>query len=178
MSHAYLPEELGTKQTHPPLPLDVTFPHCPPLRRDPTVQCTLLSGGCRQPLAMVAKVPVAMVAKVPEGLWDVSSIVEGRELGSVVNKLPRPRASFERALHFRTTPFTSVGDILNAVGEQDRRNFRYRHLAFAIGADFHSRHYGVCQLGAHNVSFRPNECWGEQNKFTLARVPVSLKSAS
>jgi hypothetical protein len=105
-----------------------------------------------------------MVAKVPEGLWQVSDIVEVREFGSVANKLPRPRASFERALHFRTTPFASVGDNLNAVGEYDRRNFRYRHLVFAIRADFHSRHYGACQLGAHDVSFRRNECWGEQTK--------------
>jgi hypothetical protein len=54
-----------------------------------------------------------MDAKVTERLW--------------------ARTSFERALHFRTTPFASIGDILEAVGEQDRGDFRYRHLAFAIG---------------------------------------------
>jgi hypothetical protein len=31
--------------------------------------------------------------------------------------------------------FAPVGDILEAVGEQDRCDFRYRHLAFAIRAD-------------------------------------------
>ena len=80
----------------------------------------------------------------------------------MANKLPCARTSFERALHFRTTPFAPVGDILEAVGEQDRCDFRYRHLAFAIRADFRSRHYGTCQLDGHDVSFRPNECRGEQ----------------
>jgi len=61
--------------------------------------------------------PETVVAKVPNGLSEASGIVELREFGSVANKLPRSRASFERALHFRTTPFASVGDILNAVGE-------------------------------------------------------------
>jgi hypothetical protein len=89
----------------------------------------------------------------------------------VANGLPHARTSFERALHFRTTPFAPVGDILEAVGEQDRCDFRYRHLAFAIRADFHSWHYGTCQLGAHDVSFRPNECRGEQTGLpTLAGV--------
>jgi hypothetical protein len=79
--------------------------------------------------------------------------------------------------HFRTTSFALVGDILKAVGEQDRRDFRYRHLAFAIRADFYSRHYGTRQLDAHDVPFSPNECRASK-KFTLARVPVSLKGRS
>src|SRR6516164_10015034 len=62
----------------------------------------------------------------------------------------------------QTTPFASVGDILEAVGEEDRRDFRYCHLAFAIRTDLHSRHYGTCQLGAHDVSFRPTKCRGER----------------
>jgi len=71
--------------------------------------------------------------------------------------------SFERALHVRTTPFACVGDILKAVGEEDRRDFRYCHLAFAIRTDFPSRPYGTCRrLGAHHVSFRPTKCRGEQ----------------
>jgi hypothetical protein len=32
--------------------------------------------------------------------------------------------SFERALHFRTTPFASVGDTLKAVDEENRRDLR------------------------------------------------------
>ena len=73
----------------------------------------------------------------------------------MANALPRARTSFERALHFRTTPFAPVGDVLKAISEQDRRDFRYRHFAFAIRADFHGRHYGTCQLGAHDPSFAP-----------------------
>src|SRR6266700_3066398 len=65
--------------------------------------------------------------------------------------------SFERALHVRTTPFACVGDILKAVGEEDRRDFRYCHLAFAIRTDFHCGYYGTCQLGTHDVSFRPTK---------------------
>jgi hypothetical protein len=67
---------------------------------------------------------------------------------------------FERALYVRTTPFASVGDILKAVGEEDRRDFRYCHLAFATRTDFHSGHYGTSQLGAHDISFRPTKCRG------------------
>src|SRR6516225_11141525 len=37
------------------------------------------------------------------------------------DKFPRARTPFERALYVRTTPFASVGDILEAVGEEDRR---------------------------------------------------------
>jgi hypothetical protein len=44
----------------------------------------------------------------------------------VANGLPCARTPFERALHFRTTPFAPVGSILKAVGKQDRRDFRYR----------------------------------------------------
>src|SRR6266446_777933 len=71
------------------------------------------------------------------------------------DEFPRARTSFERALHFRTTRFASVGDILKAVGKQDRRDFRYSHLAFAIRTDFHRGYYRTCQLGTHDVSFRP-----------------------
>jgi hypothetical protein len=85
--------------------------------------------------------------------------------------------SFERALHFRTTPFASVVDTLKAVEEENRRDLRYRHLAFAIWTDFHRRHYGTRQVGAHDISFRPTKCWGEK-RFTLDWVPVSLKSKS
>jgi len=56
----------------------------------------------------------------------------------------------------------AVGDILKAVGEEDRRDLPYRHLAFAIRTDFHSGHYGTCRLGAHDVSFRPTTCRGER----------------
>jgi hypothetical protein len=73
-----------------------------------------------------------------------------------------PVPFIERALHFQTTPFASVSDILKAVGEKDRRDFRYCHLAFAIRADFHRRHYGTSQLDAHDDSFRPTKCRGEQ----------------
>jgi hypothetical protein len=76
------------------------------------------------------------------------------------DEFPRARTSFERALHFRTTRFASVGHILKAVGKQDWRDFRYSHLAFAIRTDFHSGHYGTCQLGAHDISFRPTKCRG------------------
>jgi hypothetical protein len=78
------------------------------------------------------------------------------------DKFPRARTSFERALYVQTTPFASVGDILKAVGEEDRHDFRYCHLAFAIWTDFHGRHYGTCQLDAHHVSFRPTKCRGER----------------
>src|SRR6516164_9048815 len=78
------------------------------------------------------------------------------------DKFPRARTPFERALYVQTTPFASVGDILEAVGEEDRRDFRYCHLAFAIRTDLRSRHYGTCQLGAHDVSFRPTKCRGER----------------
>src|SRR6516164_6827929 len=37
------------------------------------------------------------------------------------DKFPRARTPFERALYVQTTPFASVGDILEAVGEEDRR---------------------------------------------------------
>src|SRR5215831_15711367 len=74
----------------------------------------------------------------------------------------RAQTPFERALHVRTTPFASVGDILKAVGEEDRGDFRYCHLASAIRTDFRSGHYGTCQLCAHDVSFRPTKCRGER----------------
>jgi hypothetical protein len=32
----------------------------------------------------------------------------------------------------------------------------------------------MCQFGAHDVSFQPDKSRGEQNRFTLARVPDSL----
>ena len=82
------------------------------------------------------------------------------------DEFPLARTSFERALYVRTTPFASIGDILKAVGEEDRRDCRYCHLAFTTRADFHSGHYGTCQLGAHDVSFRPKNVVGEQ-KLTL-----------
>src|SRR6266700_6169930 len=46
------------------------------------------------------------------------------------DEFPLARTSFERALYVRTTPFASIGDILKAVGEEDRRDCRYCHLAF------------------------------------------------
>ena len=76
------------------------------------------------------------------------------------DEFPRAGTSFERALHFRTTRFASVGDILKAIDKEDRRDFRDCHLAFAIRTDFHSGHYGTCQVGAHDVSFRPTKCRG------------------
>src|SRR6266446_3545127 len=76
------------------------------------------------------------------------------------DRFPRARTSFERALHFRTTRFASVGDILKTVGKQDRRDFPYCHLAFAIRTDFHRGYYGTCQLRTHDVSFRPTKCRG------------------
>src|SRR5436305_9056179 len=39
-----------------------------------------------------------------------------------------------------------------------------------------NRHYGRYQVGAHGLSFRRSKC--ERAKFTLAWVPVSLKSRS
>ncbi len=39
------------------------------------------------------------------------------------------------------------------------------------------RHYGTRQVGAHDTSFRPTECRGEQ-KAHPGLVPVSLKSKS
>src|SRR6266446_2715642 len=71
------------------------------------------------------------------------------------DEFPRARTSFECALHFRTTRFASVGDTLKTVGKQDRRDFPYCHLAFAIRTDFHRGYYRTCQLGTHDVSFRP-----------------------
>jgi hypothetical protein len=92
--------------------------------------------------------------------------------------LPRPQRRFERALHFRTTSFALIGDILKVVREKDRRDYGYRHLAFAIRAGFHSRHCGLCQQrGAHGASFRPKTS-GRANKFTRFRVPRSLKVRS
>ena len=70
--------------------------------------------------------------------------------------------SFERVLHFGTTPFASVVDILKALDEENRRDLRYCHLAFAIWTDFHSRHYGIGQVDAHDASLRPAKCRGEQ----------------
>src|SRR5262249_41753544 len=78
------------------------------------------------------------------------------------DEFPRAQTPFERALHVRTTPFASVGDILKAVGEEDRGDFRYCHLASAIRTDFRSGHYGTCQLCAHDVSFRPTKCRDER----------------
>jgi len=46
-------------------------------------------------------------------------------MDEVLSEFPRARMSFERVLHFRTTPFASVGDILNALDEENRRNLRY-----------------------------------------------------
>src|SRR5262249_16533939 len=86
--------------------------------------------------------------------------------------------SFEHALHFRTTPFASVGDILKAVDEENRRNSRYRHLAFAIWTSFCSRHYGQSQVDAHDTSFRPTKCRREQKCSHPALSAVSLKSWS
>jgi hypothetical protein len=68
---------------------------------------------------------------------------------------PRARLSFERAPYFRPTHFASVGDILKAVDEENRRNSRYCHLGFAIWTDFSSRHYGEYQVDSHDASFRP-----------------------
>src|SRR5262249_45419202 len=68
--------------------------------------------------------------------------------------------SFERAPHFRMTRFASVGDILKTVGKQDRRDFPYCHLAFALRTDFHRGYYGTCQLRTHDISFRPTKCRG------------------
>jgi hypothetical protein len=79
-----------------------------------------------------------------------------------VDEFPRARTSFERALHLKTTCFASVGDILKAVDEENRHDLRYWHLALAIWTAFHSRHYGTRQVGAHDTSFRPTECQGEQ----------------
>jgi hypothetical protein len=50
-------------------------------------------------------------------LGSTISLTNCCKIGSVVNKLPRPRAPFERALHFRTTPNAFVGDILKVVSE-------------------------------------------------------------
>jgi len=58
--------------------------------------------------------------------------------GAAIEDLPSAQTSFERALRFRTTVFALVGDVLEALGKQDRGDFRYRHLAFAIRADLHS----------------------------------------
>jgi hypothetical protein len=38
---------------------------------------------------------------------------------------PRARLSFERALHFRTTPIAPVGDSFKAIDEENRRDLRY-----------------------------------------------------
>jgi hypothetical protein len=46
-------------------------------------------------------------------------------MDEVLSEFPRARMSFERVLHFRTTPFASVGDILKALDEENRRNLRY-----------------------------------------------------
>src|SRR5215472_6651925 len=78
------------------------------------------------------------------------------------DEFPRARTSFERALHLKTTCFAPVGDILKAVDKENRHGLRYGHLAFAIWTSFHSRHYGTRQVGAHDTSFRPTECRGEQ----------------
>jgi hypothetical protein len=86
------------------------------------------------------------------------------------NEFPRARTSFERALHFRTTPFASVGDILKTVGKQDRRDSSYRHLGFATRTDFYRGYYGTCQLAAHGVSFRPTKCRAAK-RLTLKWVP-------
>ena len=71
------------------------------------------------------------------------------------SELPHSRTSFKRPLHFRTTSCALIGDILKVIREKDWRDYGYRHLAFAIWAGCHGRHYGLCQL-AHDVSFRPN----------------------
>ena len=41
------------------------------------------------------------------------------------DEFPRARTSFERALHLKTTCFASVGDILKAVDEENRHDWRY-----------------------------------------------------
>jgi hypothetical protein len=41
------------------------------------------------------------------------------------DEFPRARTSFERALHFKTTCFASVGDILKAVDKENRHDLRY-----------------------------------------------------
>jgi hypothetical protein len=79
-----------------------------------------------------------------------------------IDEFPHAGMSFERLLHFGTTPFASIGDILKAVDEENRRDLRYCHLAFAIWTDFHSRHYGIGQVDAHDASLRPAKCRGEQ----------------
>src|SRR5262249_55501368 len=51
------------------------------------------------------------------------------KLGSVTSSHAPERRLNVRFMS-RTTPFASVGDILKAVGEEDRRDFHYCHLAF------------------------------------------------
>src|SRR6516225_662861 len=93
------------------------------------------------------------------------------------DEFPRAQTPFERALHVRTTPFASVGDILKAVGEEDRGDFRYCHLASAIRTHFRSGHYGTCQLCAHTFPFARRNV-GASEKAHPDWVPVSLKSKS
>jgi hypothetical protein len=88
-------------------------------------------------------------------LWEAGDIARAPEAWGVANGLPCSRTSLEGALYFRATRFAPVGDILETIGEQDRRDFRYRHFTCAIRADFHGRHDGAGQLGAHDGSFRP-----------------------
>jgi hypothetical protein len=51
--------------------------------------------------------------------------------------------SFERVLHFRMTPFASVGDILKAVDEENRRNcvidislLQFGQISMVLGNQF------------------------------------------
>ena len=53
-----------------------------------------------------------------------ASTLETREC----DEFPRAGTSVERALQVRTTPVASVGDILKAVGEEDRSDFHQSHL--------------------------------------------------
>src|SRR2546427_13082201 len=64
------------------------------------------------------------------------------------------------------------------VGGRERSHAVCRLLPWVYLRHFCASHLAAPQSRPHDVSFRPNECWGEQKKFTLARVPISLKNRS
>jgi len=101
-----------------------------------------------------------------------ASTLETREC----DEFPRAGTSFERALQVRTTPVASVGDILKAVGEEDRSDFHQSHLAFAIRTDIHSRLYGTAFPSPDKMSGRAKSltlglgaCQSEKQELELAR---------